>query len=140
MNTRIRHEYVLGMLVLVSVLSTFMHNVDNYVHFEHYPQPDWITPFGIIRSWIIWTTFGMAGYLLYRNRRFWPSYFCLIIYSTCGLSSLVHYLYGSLDDFSMFMHSLILADGVAGLAVLGFTLWSGLFLKAHIGKPTPVAD
>lgn len=129
MNTEINHNSILKILILVCLFSTLIHNIDNYVHFDQYPQPGWITPGGIIRSWSLWTISGVAGYLLYKDQRFWLCYICLLIYSTCGLSSLVHYLYGSLDEFSFFMHLFILTDGFAGAAILGFTLWSGLILK-----------
>jgi hypothetical protein len=134
MNSEIKRNYLLKILLVASVISTFVHNVDNYLHFDLYPQPSWITQGGVIRSWIIWTIFGFAGYWLYKNQRFWLSYICLIIYSACGLSSLAHYLYGRLDEFSSMMHFFILTDGLTGLAVLGFTIWSGLFLQARSGN------
>src|SRR5262245_29054182 len=132
MNTETKCTSLLIILILASLLSTLIHNIDNYIHFDHYPQPSWITPWGVFRSWILWTIFGVAGYLLYKRQRFWSAHICLIIYSTCGLSSLVHYLYGSMDKFSFFMHVFILTDGLAGAAILGFTLWSGLLLKERL--------
>lgn len=129
MSSDIKRNSLLKIFILASVISTLIHNVDNYLRFDMYPQPSWITPAGIFRSWIIWTIFGIAGYFLYKNQRFLLAYICLIIYSTCGLSSLGHYLYGHLDEFSPFMHLFILTDGLTGLGILGFTLWSSLFLQ-----------
>lgn len=137
MQTETKHNSLLKILILVSLFSTLIHNIDNYIHFDHYPQPGWVTPGGIFRSWILWTIFGVAGYLLYNNKRFWLSYICLMIYSTCGLSSLVHYLYGSMDEFSFFMHTFIVTDGFAGAAILGFTLWSSTLWKEGLrNSPT----
>lgn len=139
MNSEIKHNDLLKIFIAVSVISTFIHNVDNYLRFDQYPQPSWITPGGIVRSWVTWTIFGIAGYWLYKNQRFWLSYICLVIYSSCGLSSLAHYLYGSIDKFSFGMHFFILTDGLSGLAVLGFMLWSSLFLQEHFrNSPTRV--
>jgi hypothetical protein len=132
MNFDIQRTSLLKILILASVISTLIHNVDNYLRFDLYPQPAWITPTGIVRSWVTWTIFGIAGYLLYKNQRFWLSYLCLLIYSICGLSSLAHYLYGSMHEFSSFMHVFILTDGLTGLGILGFTLWSGLVLQKHV--------
>ena len=129
MNSEVKRNYLLKIFLVASVISTFIHNVDNYLRFDLYPQPSWITPGGVIRSWIIWTIFGFAGYGLYKNQRFWLSYICLIIYSSCGLSSLAHYLYGGRSEFSSIMHIFILTDGLTGLAVLGFTILSSLFLR-----------
>ena len=93
MNLENDRQQLLKILLLISVVITAVHFTDNFIYFEHYPQPDWITRPGVYRSWIIWTVFGIAGYWLYKNQRFWLSYLCLAIYSTCGLSSLGHYLF-----------------------------------------------
>ena len=116
-------------LLVASMISTAFHFTDNYLYFDHYPQPAWITPFEVIRSWFIWTVFGIAGYWLYKNQRFWLAYVCLVIYATCGMSSLAHYFYGELHEFTPKMHLLILTDGLTGVLILGFALWSGWILK-----------
>lgn len=54
---------------------------------------------------------------------------CKIPNSFSGIDSLLHYCFGSLSNFSIKMHFFILTDGLTGLAVLGFTLWSALILK-----------
>ena len=125
-TTRLR---LLKILLIVSIVATFIHFTDNYLYFERYPQPAWITRPGVYRSWIIWTVFAIAGYALYRNGRFWISHLCLTIYSFCGITSLGHYLYGSMFEFSPKMHFFILTDGAAGLAILGFIVWSSLILR-----------
>ena len=129
MSSEIKRRDLLKILLIVSAVSTAIHFTDNYLYFEQYPQPEWITKPGVYRSWIIWTVFGVAGYWLYQNRRHWSSYACLAIYSTCGLSSLGHYLYGAMHEFSPKMHFFIVTDGLTGLTVLGFTLWSILILQ-----------
>jgi hypothetical protein len=129
MNSEIKRQSLLKFLLIACIASTAVHFTDNYLYFEHYPQPDWITPASIYRSWIIWTVTGIAGYWLYKNQRFWSSYLCLAYYSFCGLTSLSHYLYGPMSDFSVKMHLFIMTDGLAGFAILGFTLWSSFILR-----------
>ena len=129
MNSEIKRQNLLKILLIASIVSTAIHFTDNYLYIEHYPQPDWITPASIVRSWIIWTVIGIAGYWLYKNQRFWLSYPCLAYYSFCGLSSLAHYLFGSMAEFSAKMHLFIATDALTGLAILVFTLWSGLILR-----------
>lgn len=115
---------ILKGLLTFSVIATLIHFTDNYLYFEHYPQPAWISQFGIIRTWFLWTATGVLGYWFYKNQRFMLAQLCLLIYAFCGLSSLGHYLYGSMAEFSLKMHVLILADGLAGAGILGFVLWS----------------
>lgn len=120
---------MLKILLTVCIISTAIHFTDNYIYIDQYPQPDVITPSSIYISWIVWTIIGITGYWLYKSQKFWFAYLCLVIYSFCGLDSLGHYLYGAMSEFSIKMHFFILTDELAGLAILGFTIWSGLVLK-----------
>jgi hypothetical protein len=129
MNLERKLQPLLLSLLIISVVSTSIHYTDNFLLFEKYPQPEWITLPSIYISWIILTAIGFAGYWLYRNKRFWLAYVCLLIYSLTGLSSLGHYFYGAMSEFSGKMHFFIWTDGLTGLAVLGFTSWSGLISK-----------
>ncbi len=135
MDSKIKRQALLKTLLISSIVITAFHFTDNYIYFNQYPQPDWITSSSVYRSWIIWTLAGIAGYWLYKNQHFWLSYIFLISYSFCGLVSLGHYSYGALSDFSMKMHIFIMADGLAGLSILGFTLWSSLILKEQLNDP-----
>lgn len=129
MNFASKPQVLLRILLIACIISTAIHFTDNYFYIEQYPQPDWITPSSVYISWIIWTVVGLTGYWLHQSERFWLAYLCLAIYSFCGLDSLGHYLYGSMSEFTMKMHVFIITDGLTGLAMLGFTLWSGLFLR-----------
>jgi len=129
MGYKIKRQSLLKTFVIASIILTAFHFTDNYINFDMYPQPDWITPSSVYISWVIWTVAGMAGYWLYKNQRFWLSYIFLVFYSLCGLVSLGHYNHGAMSDFSLKMHFFIIADGLAGLGVLGFTLWSGLIFR-----------
>ena len=135
MNSEIKRCLLLRLLLIASIVSTAIHFTDNYLHFEQYPQPDWITTSSVYRSWIIWTVIGIAGYWLYKNQWFWLSYICLVVYSFCGLVSLAHYRYGAMTEFSPKMHFFIVTDGLAGFAILGFTLWSSLILQEQFKNP-----
>lgn len=136
MNLERKLQPLLLSLLIVSVVSTSIHYTDNFLFFKKYPQPEWITLPSIYISWIILTAIGVAGYWLYRNRRFWLAYVCLVTYSLTGLSSLGHYFYGAMSEFSAKMHLFIWTDGLTGLAVLGFTLWSGLILREQYREPS----
>ena len=129
MNLEGKRLFLLKLILIASILSTAMHFIDNYRFINDYPQPVWITAPSIYQSWIILTGIGIAGYWLYRFRKFGFAYVCFILYSLTGLASPGHYLYGALSDFSLKMHLLIWADGLTGLAVLGFVFWSALMLK-----------
>uniref|UniRef100_A0A0C1R2C3 Uncharacterized protein n=2 Tax=Tolypothrix TaxID=111782 RepID=A0A0C1R2C3_9CYAN len=129
MNLEDRSRKLLKILLIVSVISTGIHFTDNYLFIEKYPQPSWITAPSIYQSWLVLTAVGIVGYWLYKYRKFWSAYACLVVYSFTGLASPGHYLYGSWSQFSTKMHLFIWTDGLSGLAILGFTVWSALVLK-----------
>jgi hypothetical protein len=137
MNSETDRQRLLKIILIACVVSTAIHFTDNYLYIKQYPEPDWITPSSVYISWLVWTVVGITGYWLYQSQRFWFAYLCLVIYSFCGLDSLGHYLYGAMSEFSLKMHLFIITDGVAGLAVLGFTLWSSLILREPFRQNLP---
>jgi hypothetical protein len=107
---------IIGALI-ASVVSTAIHYLDNAIYIDHYPQPDWINPELVYIVWSLLTLIGIAGYLFFKEGRYLSSGLYLLVYSYTGLSSLGHYLYGSLHDFSAKMHLLIAADALTGALV-----------------------
>jgi hypothetical protein len=130
-----RRNTVLLVLLLLGVASTAVHFTDNYVSFESYPQPEWLTPAIIPVAWIVLTSFGLLGYYLYTSGRMIPAYVCLAVYSYTGGGTPGHYLYGSFSDFAPWRNASILLDGVLGIAILGFVLWSALIAQEWQGQP-----
>lgn len=131
MDLAAKHERWLTILLIANLVSTAIHFTDNYLFIDHYPQPVWITAPSVYQSWIILTLIGAGGYWLYRSGRFWLAYVCFAIYSITGLASPAHYLYGPLSQFSLKMHVFILTDGLLGLSLLLFVVWSALFFEGQ---------
>jgi hypothetical protein len=127
---------MVGLVVLASVLATTFHFTDNYVSFETYPQPGWVTEASVLVSWPLLTAFGVAGYLLYRRERFAAANVCLVIYSYAGIGSLGHFLSGSPDAFTTRGLVSVLIDGVAGAAVLAVAVWS-ILARAQRAEARP---
>ncbi|MBW4564737.1 MAG: hypothetical protein KME32_27160 [Mojavia pulchra JT2-VF2] len=137
MNLEVKGQRLLKILLIASIISTGIHFTDNYLFIERYPQPNWITAPSIYQSWLILTGVGIIAYWLYKYRKFWLCYGCLLAYSLTGLASPGHYLYGSFSQFSAKMHLFIWTDGMTGLAILGFIIWSALILKQWRREPSP---
>jgi len=122
-------QTLLLFLVIVNAISTILHYTDNFVDYDKYPQPAWITPDSIYLAWIALTICGVLGYLFYVKNAFWSAYLCLGIYSITGVSSPAHYLYPAHHAFSGKMHLLIWTDAIAGISLLFFILWSALIAR-----------
>jgi hypothetical protein len=111
-------------IVVTNIIITSIHYTDNAIFISKYPEPEWFTVLGVYLTWVILTVIGLAGYWLYKQEKIWLAYFCLIIYSTTGLFSPAHYLYGAMSEFSLKMHILIWLDAIAGATVFFFVLRS----------------
>jgi hypothetical protein len=115
----------LRVLLIVAIVVSVFHYVDNFVRFDQYPQdePELVTRPMIPIAWVVLTAFGVAGYVLCRRGRVGQAAACLAVYSVSGLIGPLHYTSGALDEFDAFQHVNIAADGLAGLAVLLFAVW-----------------
>ncbi len=129
MNTKKLHYRLLLTLLIISTVITAFHYTDNFLNFSSYPDPEWLTPQSVYQSWFILTIVGIMGYILYLKNILWLAYVCLGIYSLTGMSSPGHYFFQTTEMFSFKMYTLIWLDFIAGTLILGFIIWSGLFLK-----------
>ncbi|MBW4685094.1 MAG: hypothetical protein KME40_08325 [Komarekiella atlantica HA4396-MV6] len=124
----LRQKILLGIITL-NLISTWLHYIDNALFLSRYPGPEWFTSIGVISVVIVMTPVGLLGYWLYTKGMFWLAYLSLGLYSITSISSPGHYLFPMLAPMSLKMHSLIWLDGVMGLLLIGFLLWSGVVLR-----------
>lgn len=121
---------VFGLAVAVSIV----HYSDNYLAFDRYPQSDTgptITEDSIWIAWVLFTAFGVAGYLLYRRGRIMPASALLAVYSVSGLIGLGHYGAPGMSELAWWRHAHIGADFLCGVAVLAFAVWSLQRTRRH---------
>ncbi|UBF24901.1 hypothetical protein K9N68_25085 [Kovacikia minuta CCNUW1] len=124
-----QRQILLLMILGINLVSTILHYTDNFLFFSQYPAPTWMTPASVYIAWLLLTPFGFIGYFLYKRDVFLAAYVCLGIYALTGAASPGHYLFPAAENFSLKMHLFIWFDAIAGLLLLGFTIWSGLFLR-----------
>ncbi|MDY6900096.1 MAG: hypothetical protein SWZ49_18760 [Cyanobacteriota bacterium] len=129
MNTKQTHQTLLLILLIINIVITIFHYTDNFINFSKYPAPEWMTPQSVYQSWFILTIIGITGYIFYLNNALWLAYTFLSVYSLTGMSSPGHYFFGEIESLSLKMHSFIWLDFIAGILILSFIIWSGLFIK-----------
>ena len=126
MSTQAGRLTLLRWILAFSVLSTAIHFTHNFVEIHRYPD-DLVSAdviqVAIIVSWPLFTAIGVCGYRLYSQRRFGPAHACLASYSLLGLTTPGHFL-DATPDIAPFWFATIFTDGLAGLAILAFTVWS----------------
>src|SRR5579883_1076405 len=102
-------KYLL-ILLLGNIVITAFHYTDNFLNFEHYPDPSWLTQDGIWMAWIILTVCGILGYVLYIKGLFAIAYLCLGLYSITGGLSPGHYFFPAHEAYICNMHQKSLGD------------------------------
>jgi hypothetical protein len=117
------HQKWLLILLVINIVVTAFHYTDNYLDFERYPDPNWVTQQSIWIAWLILTIIGISGYVLYLKRVFWLAYLSIAIYSITGAFSPGHYFFPEKEPFSFKMHTLIWLDAIAGAAILVFIIY-----------------
>jgi hypothetical protein len=120
-----RPQQILLSIIVINLISTWLHYTDNAIFLERYPGPDWFTPIGVMLTVTLMTPMGLIGYWLYRQQSFQLAYLFLGLYSITSISSPGHYVFPMVHAMSLKMHSLIWFDAVSGLSLIGFVLWSG---------------
>lgn len=129
MTTRTRPQSVLLTLLIAALVTTTFHYADNAISFHKYPDGGGVTAEIVVLAWAVLTPIGVLGYLLYRSDRFVPAYAALAVYAFLGVSTPVHYTEANFADFALWRNVSILTDGVMGVAIVGFVLWSALIAR-----------
>src|SRR5215207_6184805 len=118
--TNRRVDVVLGTAFLLSIV----HYVDNTIRFDDYsPDPGLITRPAIPIAWVVFTAFGVWGYLQLRRGDDARAALGLAVYSASGLVGPFHYTTVSPSDFDWFQNLFVVLDSLAGVAVLLVAAW-----------------
>jgi hypothetical protein len=119
-----RKVTVLTAVLAASVVTTAIHYTDNTVAFHSFPGSESGSPVEIPLTWLALTAAGAVGYAMYRRGRVLAAHALLGTYALTGLTTPLHYLYGSPAELPVWRNVSILADGLIGLAVLAVVAWS----------------
>jgi hypothetical protein len=121
---------VLKAIIAASVISTAIHYTDNFVQVNRFQSlggssNPTLVRITIVFIWPLLTWIGLIGYRRYRERRYQEAYVSLAVYSITGISTFAHFLFGS-PDLSPFFYANLFTDGLTGLCVLAFVVWSAI--------------
>ena len=129
MNLIKRSQQVLLVILLLNLISTWLHYTDNALFLDQYSGPEWFTTSGVFIAVTVMTPIGLLGYWLYTKGMLELSYLLLCVYSITSISSPGHYLFSIVTPMSLKMHGLIWLDGVAGILLICFVVWSSLIAQ-----------
>ena len=130
---------LLNIVFFTAVASSLVHYTDNYLAFDRFPNdgvgPS-ITADSVWIAWMVFTAFGVAGYVLYRRGRIREGSALLAVYSISGLIGIGHYTASGMSELAWWRHAHIGADILCGIAVLAFAVWS---VRQTRASATPAA-
>lgn len=127
----------LNIVFFAAVASSIVHYTDNYLAFDRFPDggpgPE-ITADAIWIAWVVFTTFGVAGYLAYRRGQIRAGAALFAVYSLSGLIGLGHYTAPGMSELEWWRHAHIWVDIGCGIAILVFSVCSVWSLRGNYGR------
>ena len=91
MNLIKRSQQVLLVILLLNLISTWLHYTDNALFLDQYSGPEWFTTSGVFIAVTVMTPIGLLGCWLYTKGMLGLSYLLLCMYSITSISSPGHY-------------------------------------------------
>jgi hypothetical protein len=121
-----RGNAVLTLMLLYGVAS-FVHFLHNAVYLERYPNmPTWLTPFGVLASWVVIAGTGAVGYWLFRKGLTVVSLVVIAVYAALGFGGLDHYAIAPVSAHSLAMNVTIIGEVVAASVLLVLAAWTAI--------------
>jgi hypothetical protein len=113
--------------MIVYGVASLVHFVHNAAYLEFYPNmPTWLTPAGVLSSWLVIAGTGAVGYWLYRRVSTTAGLAVIGVYAALGFGGLDHYAIAPFSAHSLAMSATILSEVAAASVLLVSILWIAL--------------
>ena len=102
------------------MFSSILHYVHNVIHFDHYPEPDWLSPQLVDAFWFVMTPIGIYGLIVAVKSQMTKGRWWLYLYALMGLLSLLHYNIETDNIMTVTMHSLIWFQAICAFWLIAY--------------------
>jgi len=124
-ETLMSRDHALLTLILVYGAASLAHFVHNAVYLEFYPNmPTWLTPLGVLGSWLVIAATGAVGYWLFRKGLAVVGLAVLAVYAALGFAGLDHYAIAPVAAHSLVMNATIVGEVIAASVLLVVIAWN----------------
>lgn len=113
-----RDSALLTCMLIYGVMS-LVHFLHNAVYLRLYPNmPAWLTPVGVLASWLVIAAIGALGYWLFLRGLKAIGLVTIAIYAALGFGGLDHYAIAPVSAHSLAMNGSIVGEVIAAAALL----------------------
>ncbi|MBS0417124.1 MAG: hypothetical protein JSR66_05390 [Proteobacteria bacterium] len=106
-------------LILIYGAASLVHFLHNAVYLGSYPNmPVWLTPLGVLASWLVVAATGAVGYWLLRHGWTAVGLIAIALYAVLGFAGLDHYAIAPVSAHSWAMNATILIEVIAASVLL----------------------
>ena len=121
-----RDQPLLTFMLLYGATS-LTHFIHNAVYLDLYPNlPTWLTPLGVLASWLVIAGIGAVGYWLFRKISPPVGLAVIAVYAALGFAGLDHYTLAPISAHSWAMNTTIVAEAVGASALLVVIAWTAM--------------
>ena len=107
--------------------ASLVHFIHNAVYWGLYPNmPVWLTPLGVLASWLVIAGTGAVGYWLLRKGLTLAGLTAIILYAALGFAGLDHYAIAPVSAHSWAMNATIVGEVIAAAALLVVIAWMAI--------------
>ena len=113
--------------MLLHGAASLTHFVHNAVYLDSYPNlPTWLTPLGVLASWLVIAGIGAAGYWLFRETSPPVGLAVIALYAALGFAGLDHYTLAPVSAHSLAMNATIVGETLSAAALLAVVAWTAV--------------
>jgi len=111
-------------LILFYGAASLVHFLHNAVYLGSYPNmPAWLTPFGVLASWLVVAGTGAVGYRLLRKGSTAIGLAVIALYAILGFAGLDHYAVAPVSAHSLAMNATIVIEVITASVLLIQVAW-----------------
>ena len=116
-NLPLSRKVVIALLAYAS--ASLFHHLHNAAFLPAYPNmPEGLSLLGGYAAWMVVTSIGVLGYVLWRTGYHRPALLAFSMYGACGLDGLAHYVVAEFSAHTFLMHVSILSEAFLGVALI----------------------